>query len=255
MKYLPLFTLLSIVCSPLFSQREKVASYFGVQYRTIIPSNFGGPKEFSMTKKEYTASITQTTGYSFGATVRVGITPLIAFETGINFTQRNFNLGMSVADTTTGAPIITAKDHWSLINYEIPLNALIYIQLSQKFYMNSSMGVVATFSPTDIQKRTETGGINSFFNYASVYKTGLNLNANVGFEYRTKNRGFYYIGGSIRVPLAPIFVWGSWHEIQKQTESTFLRGTMRGSYLSVDLKYFFPNIKQKGTQPIKPPIE
>lgn len=249
-KYILVFSIAATMSCVAFAQREKVPSYFGVQVRPVFPTDFGGARSLTLSDSNFTSTISQTLGYSFGVTIRAGITKLIAFETGLNFTQRNFNLSMSLSDTN-----VSAKDTWSLVNYDIPLNALVYVQLSQKIYMNTSLGGVVTYSPTDIIKKTETGGKHSFENYGAVNKVGFNFNANVGFEYRTEKKGFFYIGGSMRVPLTPSFTWLSAHMIQQHTDYTVVNGKMKAGYVSIDLKYFFPNIKQKGVQPKKGPIE
>lgn len=250
MKNLIIYTTFTLLSTFSFTQDEKISSYFGIQVRPVIPTDMVGEKQTKITGTDFSSTITQTLGYSFGATVRAGITKLIAFETGISFTQRNFDLSMSLSDTN-----VTAVDNFSLVGYDIPLNLLMYIQLSQKYYMNASMGFVTVFSPTDIVKVTETGGVHSFENYGSVSRVTFNFNANVGFEYRTEKSGFFYLGGSIRVPLQPAFNWLSAHMIQQHSDYTIAKGTVSGSFLSLDLKYFFPNIKQKGNQPKKGPIE
>ena len=235
----------------LFAQREQFPTYFGIQVRPIIPSNFGGSKILEMSGSNYNFKLHQTIGYSFGGTIRKGITKLIAFESGLNFTQLNFSYEMSLTDTA-----VLATDKTSFINYEIPINGLIYIQLSKSTYMNASMGLTARFSPTDIKKITVTGGPHEFVNYGYYSsKIGANLNANLGFEYRTSSKGFFYFGGSICVPIKPVLIFQSVHTVLKQTNTTQLVGNINGNYLSLDIKYFFPLIRKKGDQPMKSLID
>lgn len=235
----------------LFSQEEVVPSYFGLQVKPLIPSNFGGNKQLKMQGDNYVLDLQQTLGYSFGGTIRKGVTKLIAFESGLNFTQRNFTTSMSLTDTN-----IAVTDKLSFISYEVPLNGLIYIQLGKQFYMNTSMGLALRFSPTDIKKITETGGIHSFINYGLYRsKIGFNLNGNVGFEFRTQKAGIFYLGGSICVPFKSILVLESIHATSQQTYQTRLIGNVAGNYLGLDLKYFFPTIKKQGEQPLNTPIE
>ena len=235
----------------LFAQREQFPTYFGVQVRPVIPSNFGGSKILEMSGGNYNFKLHQTLGYSFGGTIRKGITKLIAFESGLNFTQRNFTYEMSLSDTA-----VSASDNTSFINYEVPINGLVYIQLSKSIFMNASMGVAARFSPTDIKKITVTGGSHQFVNYGYYSsKIGANLNANLGFEYRTTSKGFFYFGGSICVPIKPILVFESIHTVLKQTSTNRLVGNVNGNYLSLDIKYFFPLIRKNGDQPMKSLID
>lgn len=228
-----------------YSQKIKLPTYFGVQVRPILPTNAGGQDLNSLSIDNFNIAIQQNVGYSFGAVIRKGITKLIAFESGINFIQRNYSIDMSLTDTN-----VSVSHDWSFINYEIPLNALVYIQLNQKYYMNSSLGGTIRFSPTDIKKTSQTGGIHSFESYGLYRsKVAFSINGNVGFEYRTEKKGFYYLGASISIPLTPIFDYYGVHAIQSNTETILVNGEMQGRYISIDLRYFFPNIKKKGDQP------
>ena len=248
MKYF-YFIFLFVISHSFFGQNERYPYYFGVQLRPLFPTELVGSKTLKMNGPNYNLAVTQTLGYNFGVTVRAGFTKLLAFETGISYTQRNYALNMSLIDTA-----VSATDQWSFINYEIPTNLLIYIQLSKKTYMNSSLGTTIRYSPTNIVKLTETGGIHYFDNYGYLKnKIGFNFNANVGFEYRSRDKGFFYFGGSVCVPMTTFLNIQSTHYILKQTSKTTINGLIDGGYLALDLKYFFPIIPKKGDQPFKGP--
>lgn len=229
------------------STRTKVPSYFGLQVRPIFPTRFIGSPELKLQTDSddpylVTTTLRQRLGYSFGATVRAGITKLIAFETGINFNQRNFDLEMALPDSA-----LFANNDLSFINYDIPINALFYIRLSERWYMNASLGVALTFSPTNIRVDSNPRSVHYFSQTGLVdSKVGGDLNANIGFEFRTEKSGFFYLGGSGRVPFKPIFTLVSEHNYQGYT--TYIFGDVDGTFLSIDFKYFFPNIENKGTQ-------
>jgi len=139
------------------------------------------------------------------------------------------------------------------IEYGLPINALMYIQLSNSIFMNASIGPAITFKPTDV-KVFGTDGDHSFTHYGiSQNKVGLDINGNLGFELRTKKNGFFYIGGSARIPFFPIFEVLSFYDWEGL--STRTSGPIEGNYFSIDLKYFFPNIKNKGVQFNEGPIE
>ena len=231
-----------------FSQRN-VPSYFGIQIKPILPTRFIGESSLKLEEDEFSTTITQKTGYSFGGTIRAGITPLIAFETGINFNQRYFNVEMSIADSG-----VYATNDLAFISYDVPLNGLVYVQLSKQIYMNASLGLALTFKPTHVGIVTNPGGSFSFTHTGLVSrKTGFDLNANFGFEYRTKKRGFFYFGGAARVPLQPIFDLIAQYKYQGYKITT--RGEVDGSFLTIDFKYFFPNIKNSSLQFQNGPIE
>lgn len=230
-------------------KKERFPSYFGFQVRPIFPTRFIGEPETTLSKNEFTTTIKQTLGYSFGGTVRAGITKLIAFETGINFTQRHFDLTMALPDSN-----VYGKNDLTFISYDVPLNGLVYIQLSEQFFMNASLGVAVNFKPTDVGTLTLTGGKNAFTHTGRVSrKTGFDLNANVGFEFRTEKSGFFYLGGSGRVPFAPLFTMVA--QYQNQGYKNTLYGEIDGTFLALDFKYFFPIVQKKGVQWQRGPIQ
>jgi hypothetical protein len=258
-----IFSLVIVTIS--FSQHDKKPTYFGLNYRSIIPSTFTGSKTLSLTKDDYKVSLTQTLGHSFGVVVRSGITKLIAFETGIMYTARNFNVDMTFIDTTDvgfGNTLWNDRVNLRFINYEIPLSLLVYIKLTNEIYMNASLGVAIRFAPTGIGKTTTAIDLNYIENYgASIVgkRAGINFNANYGFEYRTKTSGFIYFGGSVCVPLGTFMnIQSNHYRSNEAGGKTYLvksiAGAADGSYIGIDLKYFFPIIEKKGVQPLQGPI-
>ncbi len=247
-----ILSIIFILCmSTVFAQSKKnrVPSYFGFQVRPVFPTRFIGNPELTLSKDGFETTLSQRMGYSFGGTVRAGITELISFETGINFTQRNFDLSSSLVDSNS-----FVNDQLSFIEYDVPLNALFYIKLSEKWYMNASLGAAVTFKPTDVGVFNQPGGLHFFTHTGLVRKkAGLDLNANVGFEFTTKKSGFFYLGGSGRVPFAPLFDLIA--DYNYQGNNIRVIGEVDGSFLAIDFKYFFPNIRNKGEQPIIGPIE
>lgn len=223
-------------------KKEKFPSYFGFQIRPTFPTRFIGEPNLTLKQNEFETTIAQKMGFSVGATVRAGVTKLIAIETGINFTQRNFDLTMDVADSN-----IHAENTMRFIEYDIPVNALFYIQLSRKFYMNASLGVNICYKPTNVGVLTLPGGSDSFKHTGIVNrKTGFGVNANIGFEYRTEKAGIFYIGGSGRVPFSQLFDIVAQYE--NQGHENKIIGKIDGSFLAIDFKYFLPQIKNKGVQ-------
>ncbi len=230
-------------------KKERFPSYFGIQVRPVLPTRYVGEPSLTLANQEFSTTISQKTGYSFGGTVRAGLTKLLAFETGINFAQRHYGVIMSVADSN-----IFAKNDLTFISYDVPLNALVYVQLSKHFYMNASLGAALTFKPTSVGILSLPGGKYSFTHTGIVTQKGaIDFNANVGFEYRTEKSGFFYIGGSARVPFKPLFFLVAQYKYDGYKNTVF--GSIDGTFLAIDLKYFFPNIQNKGFQFQDGPIE
>jgi len=228
---------------------DKLPTYFGVQVRPIFPTNYIGERITSLSGSGFETTISQRLGYGFGGTVRANITKLIAFESGINFTQRYFDLDVAIPDSN-----VVGSQGMTFVEYDIPLNALIYIQLSEEIFMNASLGGMITYKPTDTRVQIRPDGNHYFALYGlRDNSVGFDINANVGFEYRTRKSGFFYIGGSARVPLQPLFTYAAFYNYD--ANSTLLTGDVDGSFLTLDFKYFFPLIKNKGPQFLRGPIE
>lgn len=230
-------------------RRERFPSYFGLQVRPIFPTRFIGEPTLTLSQGNFSTTINQRIGYSFGGTVRAGLTKTIALETGINFNQRHFAIDLSVPDSG-----IVASNNLTFVNYDIPINGLVYIQLSESFFTNASLGVALAYKPSNVGILTTPGGKHTFTHTGRVNsKFTFDLNANIGFEYRTEKSGFFYIGGSGRVPFAPIFDMIA--QYKYDGIKTTVSGEVDGSFLSIDVKYFFPNINNKGPQFQRGPIE
>ena len=230
-------------------KKERFPSYFGFQVKTVFPTRFIGEPITLLEKDEFTTSLTQRMGYSFGGTVRAGLTKLIALETGINYVQREFDVSMAIPDSN-----VHGSNQLTFISYDIPINGLVYVQLTRQFFMNASLGVAINFKPTDVGILTLPGGKHSFTHTGRVgSKFGFDLNANIGFEFRTEKKGFFYLGGSGRVPFAPLFTMVAQYKNQGYKNTIY--GEVDGSFLALDLKYFFPNIQKKGPQFRRGPIQ
>ncbi|NDB35432.1 MAG: hypothetical protein EB023_08830 [Flavobacteriia bacterium] len=241
--------LLSLTIFPAFCQigDTKLPSYFGVQVRSIIPTNFVGNPITTLQKDGLQASLQQTIGYSFGGIVRVGLTELIALETGINFSQRYFKVQGSIADSG-----IYVTNQLGFIQYDLPLNGLIYIKLTKRFFANASLGVTAGFKPTSIATQNNIDGSKFFYHTGFVNKkASLDLNGNLGFEFRSKKSGFFYLGAAVRLPLAPLFTYIATYRNQGYKVTQY--GDVSGAFLGIDLRYFFRNVK--GQKEDKRPIE
>lgn len=232
----------------LYEKHDKFPSYFGLQIKPLIPTSLMGTKNLLLRQDNLIAEFEQKTGYSFGASVRVGITKLISIETGINFVQRKYHYNFSVPDSN-----LVAERDFRIISYDLPVNALFYIQLGKNFYMNASLGVAIVYNPTEIRTQVNLPGLNKFIQEGRRYsRFAFEANANVGFEYRTEKSGIIYLGISSRVPFKPIFKVAASYE--NQGMKTVAIGDINGSYLSLDLRYYLPNVKRKGPQFIPGPI-
>ena len=237
-------------------RKNKFPTYFGIELSPVFPTAFIGEKTLTINQPtndpfNISTTITQKMGFTFGGTVRASFTKFIALETGLNYTKRNFDLSMSLPDSS-----INATNELSFIQYSIPINALFYIKLDEKWYMDAALGVAVNFSPTNVGVTTYPQNRHVFFHLGHVEKkVGFDMNANLGFEFRTEKDGFFYLGGSARIPFQPLFRLYMQYEYNTSATVKTIDGEVDGSFLAIQFKYFFPNIKNKGTQFTKGPIE
>lgn len=242
MKYLLIFVAVLMFSQTMLGQKkERFPSYFGFQFKPLIPGDFLSKSQITVSNGTFSGRFTQKYGYSFGAVTRIGITKLISFETGINQVKRNYDIDFSYPDSN-----LFGSTDFSVISYDIPINAMIYIQLSEKFFTNASLGTSFVYYPSNV------GAVLPVDNKVAFSAEGrrnrrfdFEINANFGFELRTEKNGFFYLGASAKLPVAPIFKVAAICEFPGN-EAVAAVGEVNGAYLSLDLRYFLPAVKSKG---------
>jgi hypothetical protein len=203
----------------------------GFQYRPIIPSGFFNTTTKEVKQNGIDFSISQKTGYSAGMMIRRGYTKRFSVETGINYTKRNFSL--SITDTT-----FTGKSDFTIIGYEIPLQGIIFLKVTNKIYMNTAFGLSMDMYASNIY--TYDTYFKHFSRRHSIFQFAAL--ANLGFEYRSKKSGLFYIGSSYHLPLS--YFYYSSIQYQPTQEAAGLK--LSGTFLTLDFRYYFHE------EPVKP---
>ena len=230
-----IFTFLFLFGLAHLSKGQERVTTVGLQLRPIIPSILfnTGPEQIFQGNQEY--EFRYRPSYTFGMTIRRGITNTFSFETGINYVRRNFSYSVTDGDSlvSAGTPF-SLEDDFSIIGYEIPMLGLVYIRLGEQVYMNAAFGFSLDMYPSNV-------GSGDFETLSQVSRRRSwlqsSLLANVGWEYRTKESGYFYVGASFHRPFQSIYR----SNIRYQTELTTEQiGTdISGNYLTVDFRYFF----------------
>ncbi len=233
--------LLSFLWQDVRSQ-EKVVTV-GIQFKPIFSSQFfnTGPEE--STADDVNFKITPGSGYCLGAVIRRGFTNTISMETGINFVRRNYDLSIDDPDSA-----VHIDSDFGTVGYEIPVQGLVFIQLSDEIFMDVAMGLSLDFYPSDIA----TSG--TYFVHSSVRNSWFSssLLANLGWEYRTEKSGYIYLGASYHRPFK--FTYTSFVQYQNR-EVPYPEGKMElnGNYLTFDVRYFFHSDPEKRKKKIRKP--
>jgi hypothetical protein len=211
-------------------------NYFGFQFRQILPMQQmqSGLQKFSdsILKTE----LTPTNGYTFGGVLRYGLTDLISLETGLYYNQRNFSITSTRTDSS-----LTVNQRLRFVQFEIPFQGNIGIQLSRSFYANAALGGAILYKPSSVATYINPYDKHEFRQVGLVdinKKIGFDLRASIGFEYRNKKLGVYYLGATAFVQLQPAYVLLSKYQFVNFKQTAF--GDVNASGFGLDFKYFIP---------------
>jgi hypothetical protein len=221
----------------------------GVEFRPIFPIDFLKTGNQLVANNDFSISVSPKFSFSAGMIIRYGFHKRFALETGLNFVQRNYNLAIH-RDSTTSKPEYNSKTDFTIIGYEHPIKLLVFVQLSERIYMNAAAGFQFTFFPSDIFTSDEnSSGSDQHFKHSSL-RLGFDGKpggdgfihggaiANLGFEYRTKKAGFFYLGGTYHVPFADVYS-SKFAYADDSYSSPAQEVRLNGSYLTFDVRYFF----------------
>ncbi|MCH2232971.1 MAG: hypothetical protein MK078_01875 [Crocinitomicaceae bacterium] len=231
------FLILIIILSSTASFAQEGSTLFGIQYKPIIPNRIIGTFEQDFSADQLTSSIRQRIGHSYGMMIRHGFTDMFSLEVGLNYNFRKFGLDWAVQDSG-----YSAVSDVRVVSYEMPVMGLVFIQLGKQFWMDAAIGSSITFFSSDVQV-FEPINVGEYFLQEGAYNSKIQgaFLANLGFEYRTKKSGFFHLGASYHLPYAPIMNWAmSYEHTSGQSLSV---QTLRGSYLTLDFRYFLPENK------------
>ncbi|MEN9700614.1 MAG: hypothetical protein RLZZ301_1812 [Bacteroidota bacterium] len=226
-------------------------NFFGFQLRAIAPMSQmqSGTQQFS--DSILTSTIRPASGYIFGATVRYGLTNLIALETGLHYSQRYFQLHTTRTDID-----LSVDQSLRFVQFEIPIQALIYIQLNKKLYANAALGTNLLYKPSSVAVYSNPSDKHEFRQIGLVdinEKLAFDLMASEGFEWRDKKQGIFYLGASANVNLQPAFIYMS--KYQYVNFKQLAAGEVNASHFSIDFKYFIPYVRSGNLIYDKGPIE
>lgn len=230
---------LSIVCliGIHFAYSQQGVITFGLQYKPILPFKILNVSDSPLEGIGLEGTISPTLGHNFGAVIRRGFTKNISLETGINYNLRNFRVDATLDDTLDGVL------NFGVVTYEIPIQGLVYVRLSEQFYMNVATGFSINFRASDVGTFSED---KNFSALGRIQIVNLAYVANIGFEYRTKKSGYFYLGATLTNPFRPLGLVQVKSEVLLNSKTAL--ADLSGNYISVDLRYFFHENKQKKTK-------
>lgn len=235
-----LFLFLSFLPFWLIAQDNSSPFSFGLQYKPIVSATYFNAGDLNANWDNNEVELSPKYGQSFGMIVRHQITNTFSLETGLSLVNRRYEL--SISNTS-----IALQDQASvnLRSYDWPIQILSYVRVAENYYLNASFGNAITIFPSDI---ISYGTKYDYFFVSTARRRKIQsaFIANLGMEYRTKNKGIYYIGASLHRPWKtsarsfPEYDDGS-NKFNTQAptgeSSKFL--DISGNYFTIDLRYFF----------------
>lgn len=221
------FILLSTFLVQTIEAQENVTT-FGLQFKPIFVSDIGGGGAFIEREGPLSVNVQPSTGYAYGMIIRRGLTKSISIEGGINRVQRKYSYLFKDADIGFERTL-----DFSYVNYEIPIKALIFVRMGERLYLNNGLGFSLDMYASDVG--TGTYDLEAITLRGAWAK--IALEGHVGFEYRTKKSGYFYLGGTYHNPFSSVArsIVAYQNTVERRTMDFFLRG----GYLTLDLKYFF----------------
>ncbi len=219
----------------LIAKSQNKTTTFGLQYKPIIPAAYFNSADIDFNTASYTLNLTPKYSNSFGMVIRHKLNSTFSIESGLNYTQRNFNLRLE-------NNMLNIKDFTSfgIRSYELPFQLLAYVQTSEYWYFNVAFGVSYNVLASDI---FSSGEENQNYYQNTYRKSGgyQAILANVGMEYRTEKKGFYYLGVSLHRPLKAIAkVFPEYNDtINIFNEDNELALDLLGNFVTIDIRYFF----------------
>ena len=231
--------LIVLVFSCSLVQAQKGNMNFGLQYKPIISSSYFDAGALNIQDDGFSLNLSPQYGSSLGMIVRYNLSNTFSFETGMNLVQRNYRLNISNTENS-----LDDFSDFGLRAYELPFQFLSYVKVSKNIYLNASFGISYSIFSSDVYS---VGEENQYFEQITTIRKRAQpaLIANLGGEYRTNLKGYYYLGFSFYRPfenIARIYAKyddGDYIYNGSAPSSTSSYSELNGNYLTIDLRYFF----------------
>jgi hypothetical protein len=239
MQHKLLIITLFLIGSLQFGYGQKKQAEFGIVLRPIFESDAFRTGPIQAINDDLLLTIRQKSGFAYGAIIRYGLTKSLYFEGGLTITTRNISL--NVVDEEYDYNI---DSDFKFITYELPVNVMTKVPIRDNFFVTAAAGFVFDFLPSDLETFTPDGT----FYHRTFYKSWIQgaVSANMGLEYATKNAGSIYLGASFHQPFTDLTITRieTQKRINNRNEEHTIFTNIPGSYLTFDVRYFFPENKK-----------
>ncbi len=217
-------------------QSKNSDKQFGINTGAIIPINYFGAGPLELESNNSQITLSSKIGYHFGMIIKTNYNKKFSIESGINFLRRNFDLSGS-------SNVTSLKDNadFGYISYSFPTKAIVYIQLSDKSFLNTSVGASLDFYASDVESKGEKYFIDHI-SYKDKWINGAIL-ADLGVEWRG-GYGAFFLGAGVNIPITTIAVTNlKFHYDESDYNNkidTYNPVFLRGNFFDIKIKYFLP---------------
>ncbi len=218
---------------------QKDVTTFGFVMKPIFSSKYFRTGPTDIADNGINFNLAQQSGFSAGGVLRWGLTKSLSFETGINYVKRNYQL--KITDSTS-----TRKSDFKIVGYEVPLQALIFIQLSEDIWMNAALGPSIDMFPSDVSTSDDYFAQQSIRN-SNTGVFNLGIIANLGWEWRTKKNGYIYLGACYHRSFNDTYTTtiGYINDPKAKEPYAQVQTGLTGDYLTFDIRYYFHEDPEK----------
>jgi hypothetical protein len=233
-----IFFCLVLLIGCFYSIAQESKTTFGIQFKPLTEGGFIGSSQLNIKNEIFRSDFNQKQGRSFGAIIRFPVWKNLYLETGLAQIKRNYTVNYTTLDSN----FIASKD-LSFTSHDIPLNALIFVKIANQFYLNTALGISVIHNPSNVASQIKYGD-HVLFKAEGRKRSNfaLEFNVNAGVEYRNTKYGSFYIGANGRIPLKPIFDVATMY--QNINSKEILYGSLSGTYVALDFRFFFPKTKK-----------
>ena len=227
---------LSFWLNIVISQSKNSDKQFGINTGAIIPINYFGAGPLELESNNSQITLSSKLGYHYGMMIKTNYSKKFSIESGINFLRRNFDL--------SGSSDVTGDEDnadFGYISYGFPTKAIVYIQLSDKSFLNTSLGASLDFYASAVNSKGENDFI---FQYSERAKwINGSILADLGVEWRG-DYGAFFLGAGVNIPMTTIAVTNlKFHydesDYNNKTDS-YNPVFLRGNFFDIKIKYFLP---------------
>ncbi|MDP2423717.1 MAG: hypothetical protein U1C46_02650 [Bacteroidales bacterium] len=217
------------------SKNRKVA--FGFEVRPIIPSALFRVSTDVVKAEDIVFTISPRPGYTYGAYLAFNLSRRFSIETGINYINRDFRI--TVDDGQLKTTLQFTAD-----NYEIPLISTYYVRLGKNIYMGHSAGISMQFLPSHlasiVKEKDVTGTTISSLEQVSKRKYWIMpaFKGGIGWEYRSENNGYIYVGPAYLLFTALYKTRLFYHRDKVNIQHLDVKPI--GDFFGITIRYVFP---------------